>query len=143
MSAASLPTQARSSAATPGEAGAVGRLALAESFLTSDDPLECAQAAVDWLGLRGGARRAICALIDAESGKVEQVLAFGVGRAQLGSLGIALENPDHPLVFTLAAREPVALGGPSSAAPGRNGEWRDFLAIPLPLSEKREARLGL
>ena len=50
------------------------------------------------------------------------------------------EKPDHPLLFALERREPVA--------PGRNGKsrpagdfWRgDFLAIPLPLSEDREAR---
>ena len=60
--------------------------------------------------------------------------------AQLQSLSIALDEPDHPLVFALAGQDAVSVP--------RNGKktdiWRnDFLVLPLPLSEKREARLGL
>ena len=53
-----------------------------------------------------------------------------------------MENPEHPLVFALAGREAVMIGKEGR----RNGAdpWRgDFVAIPLPLSEKREARQGL
>ncbi|HUJ26745.1 MAG TPA: ATP-binding protein [Myxococcales bacterium] len=138
------------------EAGPSARLALAESLLLIDEPGECAQAAVDWLGLRAGARRAVCALFDAESGKLERVQSHGIPRAQLESLTVALEEPDRPLVFALSGREPVARGRNGHAPrEGRNAQarhiggkppdpWRaDFLAIPLPLSEKREARMGL
>src|SRR5712692_7655664 len=144
MGAASLPTQARTGAVSPSrETGAAARLALAESLLVTDDATECAQAAVDWLGLRGGARRAVCALFDEESGKIARAIGYGVPRAQLERLSIALEEPDHPLVLALASREPVLL-----AKNGHRGKqadlWRgDFLAIPLSLSENREARLGL
>ncbi len=142
MGATSFPTQARAGAPTlPREAAAAARLQLAESLLSTDDAPECAQAAVDWLGARGGARRAVCALFDAETGKLGRVLSSGVPRAQLESLGLALEKPEHLLVF--AGREPVALArngrGKSNGRP-----WRgDFIAFPLPLSKKREARLGL
>src|SRR5438270_431588 len=135
--AAAVPTQARSGAESPRDAAA--RLALVELLLFSDDAAECARATVDWLAERGGARKSICALIDAESGTLKHVAAAGVSEGQIESLHLALEAPDHPLVFALAGREPVSLG--KRRAPD---SWRsDFLAIPLPLSEAREARQGL
>ena len=102
MGAASVPTQSRHAAETAREAGAAARLELAELLLTSDAVEECAQAAVAWLCQQGGARRAICALIDAESGRIVDVASRGVPAAQLQSLSIALDEPDHPLVFALA-----------------------------------------
>src|SRR3989442_7936964 len=136
--AAAVPTQApRSGAESPRDAAA--RLALVELLLFSDDAAECARATVDWLAERGGARKSICALIDGESGTLKHVAAAGVSEGQIESLHLALEAPDHPLVFALAGREPVSLG--KRRAPD---SWRnDFLAIPLPLSEAWEARQGL
>src|SRR5437899_9525368 len=135
--AAAVPTQARSGAESPRDAAA--RLALVELLLFSDDAAECARATVDWLAERGGARKSICALIDAESGTLKHVAAAGVSEGQIESLHLALESPDDPLVFALAGREPVSLG--KRRAPD---SWRnDFLAIPLPLSEAWEARQGL
>src|SRR5438309_2922216 len=135
--AAAVPTQARSGAEAPRDAAAC--LALVELLLFSDDAEECARATVDWLAERGGARKSICALIDAESGTLKHVAAAGVSEGQIESLHLALEAPDDPLVFALAGREPVSLG--KRRAPD---SWRnDFLAIPLPLSEAWEARQGL
>jgi signal transduction histidine kinase len=138
---AAVPTQSRSGAETPRETASAARLALAELLLFSEEPVECARATVDWLAERVGARKAVCALIDADSGPVQHLIASGVPEGQIETLQLAMENPDHPLVFALAGREPVTL-----AKEGRgNGAdpWGDFLAIPLPLSEKREARQGL
>src|SRR5947208_1459157 len=139
---AAVPTQSRSGTETPREAASAARLALAELLLFSEEPVECARATVDWLAERIGARKAVCALIDAGSGTVQHVAASGVPEGQIETLHLAMENPEHPLVFALAGREPVTLGKEGR----RNGAdpWRgDFLAIPLPLSEKREARQGL
>ena len=144
MAHAAPTTHARIGESVPvQESTSAARLALAEVLLASDDPSECAQAAVDWLGVQGGARRAVCALIDADSGRVEKILAYGVQRTDLDSFALALEEPDHPLVFALAGQEPVML--PRGGARPRNGDmWRgDFLVVPLPVSEKREARVGL
>ena len=136
--AAVLPTQTRAAAAR--ETSPSARLALAESLLLTDEAGECAQAAVEWLGVRAGARRAVCALFDAETGKLERVHSHGMARAQIESLSVALEEPDHPLVFALAGRTPRRNG----VARGKADSWRaDFLALPLPLSESREARMGL
>ena len=141
---AAVPTQPRSGAETPREAASAARLALAELLLFSEEPAECARATVDWLAERGGARKAICALIDAESGTVQHVVASGVPEGQIDSLQLALENPEHPLMFALAGREPVTLGREIRGNGHAADPWRgDFLAIPLPLSEKREARQGL
>src|SRR5437667_1860124 len=140
--AAVVPTQSRSGTETPREAASAARLALAELLLFSEEPVECARATVDWLAERIGARKAVCALIDAESGTVQHVAASGVSEGQIETLHLAMENPEHPLVFALAGREAVMLGKEGR----RNGAdpWRgDFVAIPLPLSEKREARQGL
>jgi signal transduction histidine kinase len=136
--AAAVPTQARSGAEAPRDAAA--RLALVELLLFSDDAEECARFTVDWLIERGGARKSICALIDEQTGSLQHVAAAGVPEGQIESLHLALEEPDRRLVFALAGREPVSLGKRGAS----NNSWRsDFLAIPLPLSETREARQGL
>src|SRR5438552_1774901 len=143
MSAA-VPTQNRIGAEPARESTAAARLALAVILLFSDDLLECARATVDWLADRGGARKAICALIQGDSRTLQHVAASGVPEGQLESLHLALGEPDHPLVFALSGRDPVTLGKSTRRNGSREDPWRsDFLAIPLPLSEKREARQGL
>ena len=143
MAVVSISSQSRRPPQPARAAGAAARLALAEVLLAGDEAVECAQATVSWLGEHGGARRAICVLIDAESGRIERVTAHGVPAAQLDSLSLALDQPDHPLVFALAGRDAMALPK-NTRKRGAGDLWRgDFLAIPLPLSEKREARLGL
>src|SRR5712664_558462 len=143
MSAA-VRTQNRIGAESPRESAAAARLALAEILLFNDDPIECSRATVDWLAGRGGARKAICALIQGDSGTLQHVAASGVPEGQLESLYLALEKPDHPLVFALSGRDPVTLGKSTKRNGSREDPWRsDFLAIPLPLSEKQEARQGL
>ena len=128
----------------PRESAAAARLALAEVLLTTEDAVECARAAVDWLADRAGARKAICALIDAESGTLQHVCSSGVSQVQLESLHLALKESDHPLVFALAGREPVNLGAKGKRNGSTADAWRsDFLAIPLPMTDKREAREGL
>src|SRR5882672_6976772 len=143
MSAA-VPTQNRIGAEPARESTAAARLALAEILLFSDDPIECCRSTVDWLAERGGARKAICALIQGDSGTLQHVAASGVPEGQLESLHLALGEPDHPLVFAFSGRDPVTLGKGTKRNGSREDPWRsDFLAIPLPLSEKREARQGL
>src|SRR6267142_519994 len=138
---AAVTSQNRGGTEPPSDSVSAARLAMAELLLSSEDPVECARVTVDWLVQRGGARKAVCALIDPESGMLQDVAASGVPEGQLETLHLALEQPDHPLVFALAGRDPVSLARQGR----RNGDpWRhDFLAIPLPLSEKREARQGL
>ncbi|HEX4383457.1 MAG TPA: HAMP domain-containing sensor histidine kinase [Myxococcales bacterium] len=127
MGAFSISSQRRL-ATGPRETDVAARLALAELLLATSDPVKCAQATVDWLGARG-ARRCLCTLIDAR-GKATAVVTYGIPKAQAGTLGMVLEEPVHPLLFALAGHQP-------------KGPDRDYLAIPLPVSDKREARTGL
>jgi len=104
------------------------RLELAEVLLATDDPARCAQATVDWLGARAGARRCLCTLMDPRTGKATAVVTYGIPKGK--AFEMVLEEPMHPLLFAFAGHQPKSAG-------------RDFLAIPLPVSEKREARTGL
>ena len=126
MGVTSLPSHWRLDASAR-ETSAAARLALAEALLATSDPVRCAQATVDWLGERAGAKRCLCTLIDARTGKATAVVRFGIPK---GKSFVALEEPMHPLLFAFAGHEPRPAG-------------RDFLALPLPVSEKREARTGL
>ena len=129
MGATSLPSHWRL-APEARETSAAARLALAEALLATSDPVQCAQATVDWLGMRAGAKRCLCALIDPRTGKATAVVTHGIPKEKAGSFGMVLEEPVHPLLFAFARHEPKNAG-------------RDFLALPLPVSEKREARTGL
>src|SRR2546430_4907257 len=138
---AAVPTQSRSGTETPREAASAARLALAELLLFSEEPVECARATVDWLAERIGARKAVCALIDAGSGTVQHVAASGVPEGQIETLHLAMENPEHPLVFALAGREAVMIGKEGR----RNGAdpWRGGLvALPPPPPPKTERARG-
>jgi two-component system cell cycle sensor histidine kinase PleC len=109
------------------ETTAAARLELAEALLAASEPVQCAQATVDWLGARAGAKRCLCTLMDPRTGKATAVVSYGIPK---GKAFVALEEPLHPLLFAFAGHDPKAAG-------------RDFLALPLPVSEKREARTGL
>jgi signal transduction histidine kinase/PAS domain-containing protein len=138
-----VPTQNRRAAEAPRESVSAARLALAELLLFSEDPVECSRATVDWLAERAGARKAICALIEGEAGTLQHVAASGVPERQLESLHLALEEPDHPLVFALAGRDPATLAKNAKRDGAGADPWRrDFLAIALPSSENRDARQG-
>src|SRR3954466_16415191 len=131
-----VPSSNRGGAEAAREGSASARLALAELLLISDDPAECARSTVDWLAERGGARKSICALIDAESGTLQHVAASGVSDGQLEALPRAFGEPGRPLVFALAGREAVTLGRNGNRGNGAHPDpWRgDFVAMPLPIS---------
>src|SRR5437762_13724301 len=102
---AAVPTQSRSGTETPREAASAARLALAELLLFSEEPVECARATVDWLAERVGARKAVCALIDAESGTVEHVAASGVPEGLVETCPRPWRTPNHPRWSPLPGRD--------------------------------------
>ena len=133
MAAVSITAQSRQGGIMP-EAGAAARLLLAETLVASDDAEECAQAAVEWLAEHANAQKAVCALFDPDSGELQRIASRGVQPSQLEGIDFTVGEPLHALA-----------GPPRGAKNGKrkNGAPDGFLALPLPLSEKREARLGL
>ncbi|MFL5310455.1 MAG: ATP-binding protein [Myxococcales bacterium] len=126
----------------PTESTALARLALAEILLASDDAGECAQRAVDWLAQNGGARAAVCALVDPETDELRALAGFGVTPAQLKRFSVHRDEEAHPLSLALSRSAPIvfqtgkARGAPS-LGPGA------FVAVPLPIGERPEARVGI
>jgi signal transduction histidine kinase len=131
-----------SAAARPAESSAVARLALAEHLIASDDATECAQRAVDWLARHAGAKAAMCALLDPETDELRPLAGSGVTPAQLKRLAVHRDEETHPIAFALSRSAPIVFqnGKARAAAPFGPGP---FIAVPLPVAERPEARVGI
>jgi signal transduction histidine kinase/PAS domain-containing protein len=131
-----------SAALRPAESSAVARLALAEQFIASDDATECAQRAVDWLAQNAGAKAAVCALLDPETDELRPLAGSGVTPAQLKRLAVHRNEEAHPIAFALSRSAPIVFqnGKARAAAPFGPGP---FIAVPLPVAERPEARVGI
>ena len=128
----------------PSESNALARLALAEQLIASDDAAECAQRAVDWLARHAAAKAAVCALIDPETDELRALAGFGITPAQLKRLSVHRDEGAHPVAFAFALSGPTPIvfangkaRGPPPLGPG------PFVAVPLPIAERPEARVGL
>ena len=127
----------------PPESGALARLALAEHLVSSDDAVECAQRAVDWLAQHAGAKAAICALLDAETDELRALAGAGVTPAQLKRLAVHRDEEAHPMAFALSRSAPIVFeNGKARAAAAPFGSG-PFVASPLPIAERPEARVGI
>src|SRR5947209_8986832 len=102
-----------------GEPNAAARLELAEFLLGSDHVGECAQRSAEWLSRHAGARTAVCALLDAESGELRGTAGYGVTPAQLQRLAVNRDAEDHPIAFALLQEKPIVFenGRARRAAP--------------------------
>ena len=132
-----------SSSAAPraAESSAPARLALAEYLIASDDAAECAQRAVDWLAQHAGAKAAVCALLDPDTDELRPLAGCGVSAAQLKRLAVHRDQDEHPFSSALSRSAPIVFqnGKARAAAPFGPGP---FLAVPLPIAERPEARIG-
>ena len=88
---------------------AEAKLRLVEFLLGSEDPRACAERALEWLGVYGGAKQAICAQVDQASERLVITAGFGLSPAGIEQVSIDLEARDHPLVVALSAAHPVAV----------------------------------
>ncbi len=124
------------------EPNAVARLALAEQLIASDDAAESAQRAVDWLARHASAKAAVCALLDPDTDELRALAGFGVTAAQLKRLSVHRDEEAHPVAFALSRPAPIVFrnGKARAAAPLGPGP---FVAVPLPLAERPEARVGI
>jgi signal transduction histidine kinase len=126
-----------------GEPNAVARLELAEFLLGSEQIGECAQRAIDWLSRHAGARTAVCALLDPESGELRGTAGCGVSASQLQRLAVSRDAEAHPIAFALAQEKPIVFeNGRARRAATPLGPG-PFLAVPLPIGERAEARVGI
>jgi len=126
----------------PSESSSVARLALAEHLLASDDAAECAQRAVDWLARHAGAKAAVCALLDPETDELRALAGFGVTGAQLKRLSVHRDEVAHPVAVALSRPAPIVFenGKARRVAPLGPGP---FVAVPLPVAERPDARVGI
>ena len=99
------PRRGGSLAGPPAEA----KLRLVEFLLGSEDPRACAERALEWLGVHGGVKQAICAQVDQASERLVITAGFGLSPAGIEQMSIDLESRDHPLVVALSAAHPVAV----------------------------------
>ena len=131
-----------SAAQRPVESSALARLALAEQLIASDDSTECAQRAVDWLAQHAGAKAVVCALLDPETHELRPLAGSGVTPAQLKRLTVHRDEEAHPIAFALSRSAPIVFdnGKARAAAPFGPGP---FIAVPLPVDERPEARVGI
>ena len=129
-------------AARPSESNALARLALAEILLASDDPVECAQRSVDWLARHAGAKRAVCAMLDPESDELRALAGMGVTAAQMKRLSVHRDEEAHPVALALSRSAPIVFGDGQARVPAPFGPG-PFVAVPLPISERPEARVGI
>jgi len=88
---------------------AEAKLRLVEFLLGSEDPRACAERALEWLGVHGGAKQAICAQVDQASERLVITAGFGLSPAGIEPMSIDLEAREHPLVVALSAAHPVAV----------------------------------
>ncbi len=117
------------------------RLALAEDLLRTQDPVECAQHALDWLRDVAGIRQALVALSDAEGARLSGTAGLAMTAARVSGFSLALDDREHPLVKTLEAGEARVLTLDPSAERLRNvlpfGRL-PCLAVPLVAEDAAE-----
>jgi signal transduction histidine kinase len=119
------------------------RLQLLEFLLATNDVVECAERAVEWLASHAGARHVLCAAVDAANANLVGLAGHGLDRFKASEFRLELERRDHPLVSVLTRLQPTI-------AP-QNGHSESlgipqvpYLAVPLhsPVVDE-EPRLGV
>jgi PAS domain S-box-containing protein len=118
------------------------KLHLLEFLLASDDPAECAQRAVEWLGTHAGARFAVCAMVDAAESRLTDIARHGVSRGG-PVLSVDLDQRDHRLVTALARTQPIVLSD-NGTGNGIGLGRAPVLAVPLHgLTVEEDVRVGV
>src|SRR5687768_9459959 len=126
--------------------GSKAKLSLVEALLAEQEARPCAVLALRWLERHAGIQRAVCAMVDPESGRLAGTSGIGVGLAAVDTFRVGLADRTHPLAVALAGGEPVAFHDSTSL--GRTFETpvgnTPFHAVPLGSAKDRdEVGLGL
>ena len=119
------------------------RLQLLEFFLATNDIVECAERAVEWLSAHAGVRHVLCAAVDTGNANLVGLAGYGLGRFKPDDLRIELEQRGHPLIGVLTRLQPAVV--PQNGYTDAVGIPQvPYLAIPLhsPVVDE-EPRLGV
>ena len=126
--------------------GSKAKLSLVEALLAEQEARPCAVLTLRWLERHAGVKRAVCAIVDHESGRLAEATGIGVALAAVDAFSVDLADRTHPLAVALAGGEPVAFHDSTSL--GRTFETplgnTPFHAVPLGSAKDRdEVGLGL
>ena len=119
------------------------RLQLLEFFLATNDIVECAERAVEWLSAHAGVRHVLCAAVDTGNANLVGLAGYGLGHFRPDDLRIELEQRGHPLIGVLTRLQPAVV--PQNGYTDAVGIPQvPYLAIPLhsPVVDE-EPRLGV
>ena len=119
------------------------RLQLLEFFLATNDIVECAERAVEWLVAHAGVRHVLCAAVDTGNANLVGLAGYGLGHFRPDDLRIELEQRGHPLIGVLTRLQPAVV--PQNGYTDAVGIPQvPYLAIPLhsPVVDE-EPRLGV
>ncbi|MFL6193593.1 MAG: hypothetical protein ACJ75H_05440, partial [Thermoanaerobaculia bacterium] len=117
-----------------GGGAAKAKLALVEALLAEEEARPCAVVALRWLVRHAGVDRAVCAVVDAETGRLTGLTGIGVSIASVDGFSVEIGDRTHPLVVALAGGEPVAFhdsGQPLLRAVETPLGHASFHAVPL------------
>ncbi|HEX6898728.1 MAG TPA: ATP-binding protein [Thermoanaerobaculia bacterium] len=134
--------------AFPRARGGVGsrvKLTLVDALLAEREVRPCAVLTLRWLSRHAGIECAVCAVVEAEGGRLSGLTGLGVGLASVDSFQVDLADRAHPLVVALGGGEPVVFpdSGRSVRRPFETPLGNtSFHAVPLG-GCKEEAGLGL
>jgi PAS domain S-box-containing protein len=129
-----------------GGMGSKAKLTLVDALLAEQEARACAVLALRWLERHAGVQRAVCAVVDHESGRLAGLTGMGAALAAVDSFNVDLADRTHPLIVTLSGGESVAFHDSTSLR--RSFETplgsTPFHAVPLGgVKERDEAGLGL
>ena len=99
------------------------KLALLEFLLGSNDSVECAQRALEWLGQHAGVKRALCAGVNEEASQLVGIAGYHVTPERLKRFSFDLDDRKQLLVAALSSRKPTMVSG--------NGARGDHTVSPL------------
>ena len=119
------------------------RLHLLEFLLATNDVVECAERAVEWLVAHAGVQHALCAVVDANNTYLTGLAGHGLRPFKATNFRLDLDQRNHPIVAALTRLQPAVL--PANGYTDAAGiPQLPFLAVPLhgPVVEE-EPRLGL
>ena len=128
-----------------GSAGSKAKLALVDALLGEHETRPCAVLALRWMARHAGVERAICAAVDAESGRLVGLTGLGVSVAAVDGFSLDLTDRTHPLVVALGGSEPVAFHDSGQIVPRPFATplgHASFHAVPLASSHHSHQEMG-